>query len=196
MPDPTGRNHDEAMRNMSSDNQSKRQSQEKGQRHGLKLVGALVLIGAAAAAVADAAASRRRWQPRVKKHPQSDPKGQKIPRAEGISKERRLCDVEAKGHNYAAYTASPTNSLEPQDSAARPDRLPLAVRDGRVLMLVKKHELASLEMLASSQTAREEVHTLAASSACISPDCGDQQVLTETEGFGGVDASIQELPFQ
>lgn len=105
-------------------------------------------------------------------------------------------EVEGEGGSeyrtaYYSFTDEFTSNLKNSDSLVQVSLACSTRRDGRVLMWIKKHELAIrsalLEILAD--TPEEDVTSLAGKDRLQKRlTAAINKVLTDTEGFGGVDA--------
>jgi flagellar FliL protein len=119
------------------------------------------------------------------------------PKAEGEKEgEGGGAEVEGEGGSeyrtaYYSFTEEFTSNLRNSDSLVQVAVACSTRRDGRVLMWIKKHELAIrsslLEVLAD--TPEEDVATIEGKDRLQKRmTAAINKVLTQTEGFGGVDA--------
>jgi flagellar FliL protein len=118
------------------------------------------------------------------------------PKAEGGHEEGGGVEVEGEGGSeyrtaYYSFSDEFTSNLKNSASLVQVALACSTRRDGRVLMWIKKHELAirsaMLEVLAD--TPEEDVTTVEGKDRLQKRLTGAiNKVLTQTEGFGGVDA--------
>jgi flagellar FliL protein len=118
------------------------------------------------------------------------------PKTEGKEGEGGVAEVEGEGGNkyrtaYYSFSDEFTSNLKNSPALVQVALACSTRRDGRVLMWIKKHELAIrsalLEVLAD--TPEEEATTVAGKERLQKRlTAAINQVLTRTEGFGGVDA--------
>jgi flagellar FliL protein len=118
------------------------------------------------------------------------------PKAEGGHEEGGVPDVEGEGGSeyrtaYYSFNDEFTSNLKNSQSLVQVALACSTRRDGRVLMWIKKHELAirsaMLETLAD--TPEEDITTVEGKDRLQKRlPAAINKVLTQTEGFGGVDA--------
>ncbi|HMO67727.1 MAG TPA: flagellar basal body-associated FliL family protein [Novosphingobium sp.] len=105
-------------------------------------------------------------------------------------------DVDGEGGSeyrvsYYSFTEEFTSNLKNSESLVQLSLACSTRRDGRVLMWLKKHELAirSAMLTVIADTPEEEVYTVEGKDRLQQRlTAAINKVLTETEGFGGVDA--------
>jgi len=93
--------------------------------------------------------------------------------------------------SYYSFTEDFTSNLKNSESLVQLSLACSTRRDGRVLMWLKKHELAirSAMLTVIADTPEEEVYTVEGKERLQKRlTAAINKVLTETEGFGGVDA--------
>jgi flagellar FliL protein len=130
--------------------------------------------------------------------PQLIRKGQEdpyAPKAEG-GKEGEGAEIDGEGGSeyrtaYYSFADEFTSNLKNSDALVQVSLACSTRRDGRVLMWIKKHELAirsgMLEVLAD--TPEEDVTTMEGKERLQKRlTASINKVLTQTEGFGGIDA--------
>jgi flagellar FliL protein len=132
-------------------------------------------------------------KPRLVRKGEEDPYA---PKAEGGKEEGGAPDVEGEGGSeyrtaYYSFAEDFTSNLKNSPSLVQVALACSTRRDGRVLMWIKKHELAIrsglLEVLAD--TPEEDVTTVAGKDRLQKRlTAAINKVLTDTEGFGGVDS--------
>jgi flagellar FliL protein len=132
-------------------------------------------------------------KPRLIRKGEEDPYA---PKAEGGKEGEGVADVEGEGGSvyrtaYYSFGEDFTSNLKNSASLVQVALACSTRRDGRVLMWIKKHELAIrsglLEVLAD--TPEEDVTTVAGKDRLQKRlTAAINKVLTDTEGFGGVDA--------
>ena len=176
---------------------------KKGKGLLVKLIGAVVLIGAGGGGTfalvqaemiggSHEPAKKETNEPKLIRKGEEDPYA---PKAE-VKEAEAAPDVEGEGGSeyrtsYYNFTEDFTSNLKNSSALVQINLACSTRRDGRVLLWLKKHELAirSEILVVLADTPEEDVYT---------PD-GKQrlqkrltdtinQVLTRTEGFGGVDA--------
>ena len=133
-------------------------------------------------------------RPRLIRKGEEDPFAPKS--AEGGKEGDESPDVAGDGGSayrtaYYSFSDDFTSNLRNSDSLIQASIAASTRRDGRVLMWLKKHELAirssMLEILAD--TPEEDVYTLAGKDRLQKRlTAAINKVLTDSEGFGGVDA--------
>jgi flagellar FliL protein len=131
--------------------------------------------------------------PRLIRKGEEDPYA---PKAEGGKEEGGAPEVEGEGGSeyrtaYYSFGDEFTSNLKNSQSLVQVALACSTRRDGRVLMWIKKHELAirsrMLEVLAD--TPEEDVTTIEGKDRLQKRlTASINKVLTDTEGFGGVDA--------
>lgn len=133
-------------------------------------------------------------KPKLIKKGEEDPYA---PKKEGAKEgEGAAAEVEGDGGSeyrtsYYTFSEDFTSNLKNSDALAQMSLACSTRRDGRVLMWLKKHELAirsrMLEVLAD--TPEEDVYTIEGKGRLQKRlTTAINKVLTETEGFGGIDA--------
>ena len=185
-----------------SDNDDKPKKKKKGKGLLVKLIGALVLVGVGGGGTyalvqsgmlghADSKKEKEKDLPKLVKKGDEDPYA---PKSEGKEGEAPA-DVEGEGGSeyktsYYNFAEDFTSNLKNSSSLVQLSLACSTRRDGRVLMWLKKHELAirSEILVVLADTPEEDAFT---------PDGKERlqkrltaainKVLTETEGFGGVD---------
>ena len=177
---------------------------KKGKGLVVKALGALVLIGAGGGgtfAMVQAgmlggqgeSAEKEKDLPKLIRKGEEDPYAP--PAAEG-GEGAGAAEVEGEGGSayrtiYYSFGEDFTSNLRNSDSLVQVSLATSTRRDGRVVMWVKKHELAiRSELLAVlADTPEEEVSTIPGKARLQKRlTTAINQVLTRTEGFGGVDA--------
>jgi flagellar FliL protein len=170
----------------------------------VKLVGALVLVGAGGGGVFAAVqagliggaheAKKEKDFPKLVRKGEEDPYSP--PAAEGAKEGQGVAEVEGEGGSeyrtvYYSFTEDFTSNLVNSDSLVQMSLAASTRRDGRVVMWIKKHELAIRSELLSvlADTQEEDVTTIDGKQRLQKRlTAAINKVLTETEGFGGVDA--------
>ena len=107
-----------------------------------------------------------------------------------------LSDVEGEGGSeyrtaYYSFAEDFTSNLSNSQGLVQVSLAASTRRDGRVLMWMKKHELAIRSALLAvlAETPEEDVYTVAGKDKLQKRlTAAINKVLTDTEGFGGVDA--------
>jgi flagellar FliL protein len=177
---------------------------KKGKGMIVKLVGALVLVGAGGggmfAAVQAGMIGQKQEGTKEKDFPKLVRKGEEDPyappAAEGAKEGEGAAEVEGEGGSeyrtiYYSFKDDFTSNLVNSDSLVQMSVAASTRRDGRVVMWIKKHELAiRSELLATlADTPEEDVTTIEGKQRLQKRlTAAINKVLTETEGFGGVDA--------
>jgi flagellar FliL protein len=175
---------------------------KKGKGMVTKLVGALVLLGAGGGGAFGAMQAgligggggkheKEDSNPKLIRKGEEDPYA---PKVEG-KEEGGVPEVDGEGGSkyrtaYYSFTDDFTSNLRDSEGLVQISLAASTRRDGRVLMWMKKHELAiRSEMLSViADTPEEEVHTLEGKQRLQKRlTAAINKVLTETEGFGGVD---------
>ena len=118
------------------------------------------------------------------------------PKAEGGKEEGGGTEVEGEGGSayrtsYYSFTEDFTSNLNNSQALVQVNLAASTRRDGRVLVWLKKHELAirSAMLAVLAETPEEEVYTVEGKQRLQKRlTAAINQVLTATEGFGGVDA--------
>lgn len=118
------------------------------------------------------------------------------PKAEGDKEGGGAPEVEGEGGSeyrtaYYSFADDFTSNLKNSDGLVQVSLAASTRRDGRVLMWIKKHELAirSSMITVLADTPEEDVHTMEGKDRLQKRlTASINKVLTETEGFGGVDA--------
>ena len=189
-----------------SDKQDKSAKAAKGKGKGLviKAVGALVLLGAGGGGTfamvqsgmlggGGESAKKEKDVPKLIRKGEEDPYAP--PAAEGAEGEG-AAEVEGEGGSayrtiYYSFSEDFTSNLRNSDSLVQVSLAASTRRDGRVVMWVKKHELAiRSELLAVLADTPEEDASSIPGKARLQKrlTAAINQVLMRTEGFGGVDA--------
>lgn len=177
---------------------------KKGKGLVVKAVGALVLLGAGGGGTfamvqsgmiggQGEAAKKEQDLPKLIRKGEEDPYAP--PAAEG-GEGAGAAEVEGEGGSayrtiYYSFGEDFTSNLRNSDSLVQVSLATSTRRDGRVVMWVKKHELAiRSELLAVlADTPEEDVSTIPGKARLQKRlTAAINQVLTRTEGFGGVDA--------
>lgn len=174
----------------------------KGKGLIIKLLLGLVLIGAGGggtfmAVKAGVLGGHGNAEPKQKDEPKLLRKGDEDPyavKAEGKDGESSA-DVEGDGGSefkttYYNFSDDFTSNLKNSDALVQISLACSTRRDGRILMWLKKHELAirSGVLVVLADTPEEEVLTPEGKQRLAKRLTGAiNQVLTQTEGFGGVD---------
>lgn len=178
---------------------------KKGKGLIVKLVGALVLVGAGGGGMFAAVQAgmigggahegkKEKDFPKLVKKGEEDPYAP--PAAEGAKEGEGAAEVEGEGGSeyrtvYYSFNEEFTSNLINSDSLVQMSIAASTRRDGRVVMWIKKHELAiRSELLAVlADTPEEDVTTIEGKQRLQKRlTAAINKVLTETEGFGGVDA--------
>ncbi|HEX8055323.1 MAG TPA: flagellar basal body-associated FliL family protein [Novosphingobium sp.] len=190
---------------MSSDKPEKEAKPKKGGGVMMKAIMGLVLLGAGGGGVFGLMAAgvigggheekKEDNKPKLIKKGEEDPYA---PKAEGgkEGEEGGAHEVEGEGGSeyrtaYYSFSDEFTSNLKQSNALVQVALACSTRRDGRVLMWIKKHELAIrsglLEVLAD--TPEEDVTTLEGKERLQKRmTAAINKVLTQTEGFGGVDA--------
>jgi flagellar FliL protein len=130
--------------------------------------------------------------PKLIRKGEEDPFAPKTKEKEGEG----LPEVEGDGGSeyrtvYYNFTDDFTSNLKNSDGLVQVSLAASTRRDGRVLMWMKKHELAirSAMLAVLADTPEEDVYTMEGKDRLQKRlTAAINKVLTETEGFGGVDA--------
>lgn len=186
---------------------SKEEKAEKPKKKGgglmVKAIGALVLLGAGGGGTFAMVSTgmiggsdegqKEKDEPKLIRKGDEDPYAP--PAAEGAEGEGAH-EVEGEGGSeyrtiYYSFAEDFTSNLRNSDSLVQVSLAASTRRDGRVVMWVKKHELAiRSEMLGVlADTPEEDVSTIDGKARLQKRlTAAINQVLKRTEGFGGVDA--------
>ena len=189
---------------MSSKEEKAEKPKKKGKGLMVKAVGALVLLGAGGGATFAMVSTgmiggggeeghKEKDEPKLIRKGEEDPYAP--PAAEGAEGEAGH-EVEGEGGSeyrtiYYSFADDFTSNLRNSDSLVQVSLAASTRRDGRVVMWVKKHELAiRSEMLGVlAETPEEDVTTIDGKARLQKRlAAAINQVLKRTEGFGGVDA--------
>ena len=189
---------------MSDKEEKAAKPKKKGKGLAVKAVGALVLLGAGGGgtfAMVQAgmissggeSAKKEKDEPKLIRKGDEDPYAP--PAAEG-GESGAAEEVEGEGGSayrtiYYSFGEDFTSNLRNSDSLVQVSLAASTRRDGRVVMWVKKHELAiRSELLAVlADTPEEDVSSIPGKARLQKRlTAAINQVLTRTEGFGGVDA--------
>ena len=187
-----------------SDNEEKPAKPKKGKGLAVKALGALVLLGAGgggtfAMVQSGLLGGEGETAKKEKDVPKLIRKGEEDlyapPAAEGAEGEG-AADVEGEGGSayrtiYYSFADDFTSNLRNSDSLVQVSLAASTRRDGRLVMWVKKHELAiRSELLAVlADTPEEDVSTIVGKAHLQARlTAAINRVLTRTEGFGGIDA--------
>ncbi len=188
---------------MSSDKPEKEAKPKKGGGIIIKAVMGLALLGVGGGAAFGMMAAGIIGGSHVEKKEDNKPKlirkgevDPYAPKAEGGKEGESVPEVEGEGGSeyrtaYYSFADEFTSNLKQSDSLIQVSLACSTRRDGRVLMWIKKHELAirsaMLEVLAD--TPEEEVTTMEGKERLQKRlTAAINKVLVQTEGFGGVDA--------
>ena len=178
---------------------------KKGKGLLIKLLLGLVLIGAGGGGVfamvqagmlgghADAHAEKEKNHPKLIRKGEEDPYA---PKAEGGKEEGGEPEAVGDGGSpyrtsYYSFTDEFTSNLANSQALVQVSLAASTRRDGRVLVWMKKHELAirSAMLAVLAETPEEDAYTVAGKARLQQRlTAAINQVLTENEGFGGVDA--------
>ncbi len=130
--------------------------------------------------------------PRLVRKGEEDPYA---PKAEGGKEGETPAEVEGEGGSeyrttYFNFTEDFTSNLKNSQALVQVNLAASTRRDGRVLHWMKKHELAVRSALLSvlADTPEEDVYTMEGKERMqVRLTAAINKVLTDTEGFGGVD---------
>lgn len=186
---------------MSSDKPDKEHKPKKGKGMMFKLLLGLGLIGAGGggvfAMVQSGMIGHHEEGKKEKDHPKLVKKGEEDPYApKGEAKEGEApTEVEGEGGSeyrtsYYNFTEDFTSNLKASPVLVQVSLAASTRRDGRVLLWLKKHELAvrSAMLAVLADTPEEDVDTMEGKERIQQRlTAAINKVLTETEGFGGVD---------
>ena len=189
---------------MSDKQEAAAKPKKKGRGLAVKAVGALVLLGAGGGATfamvqsgmiggGGESAHKQKDEPKLVRKGEEDPYAP--PAAEGGEGEAAEA-VEGEGGSayrtiYYSFGDDFTSNLRNSDSLVQVSLAVSTRRDGRVVMWVKKHELAIRSELLTvlADTPEEDVSSIPGKARLQKRlTAAINQVLTRTEGFGGVDA--------
>ena len=185
------------------DESDKPKKKKKGKGLLVKAIGALVLIGAGGGGTfalvqagmlghgEGAEKKKEKDEPKLVKKGEEDPYAQKGEEKEGEG----APEVEGEGGSkyktsYYNFTEDFTSNLKNSSSLVQISLACSTRRDGRVLMWLKKHELAirSEILVVLADTPEEDVFTPEGKTHLQKRLTGAiNKVLAQTEGFGGVD---------
>jgi len=187
---------------MSSDKPEKEAKPKKGGGIVMKAVMGLGLLGVgggaafgmmAAGVIGGGHQEKQDNKPKLIKKGEQDPYA---PKAEGGKEGEGVPEVEGEGGSeyrtaYYSFTDEFTSNLKQSNALVQVALACSTRRDGRVLMWIKKHELAirsgMLEVLADTPEA--DITTVEGKERLQKRlTAAINKVLTQTEGFGGVDA--------
>ncbi len=189
---------------MSSDTPDKEaKPKKKGKGLMVKLLIGLTLIGAGGggvfAMVQAGIVGGGGHEVKEDKNPKLVLKGEEDPyavKAEGEKEGGGLPEVDGEGGSkyrtsYYSFAEDFTSNLHQSEALVQISLAASTRRDGRVLMWMKKHELAirSAMLAVIAETPEEDVYSVAGKAQLQKRlTAAINTVLTETEGFGGVDA--------
>jgi flagellar FliL protein len=189
---------------MSDKPEKEEKPKKKGKGLMMKLIVALVLIGAGGGGVfamvqAGMIGGGGEHEKKEDKNPKLIKKGEEdpyAPKAEGGKEgEGEHAEVEGEGGSeyrtsYYNFTEDFTSNLRNSQALVQVSLAASTRRDGRVLMWLKKHELAIRSNLLAvlADTPEEDAYTIDGKDRMQKRlTASINKVLTETEGFGGVD---------
>ena len=189
---------------MSDKAEKSAEPKKKGKGLVVKAVGALVLLGAGGGGTfamvqsgmiggGGESAKKEKDEPKLIRKGEEDPYAP--PAAEGAEGEGGA-EVEGEGGSayrtiYYSFGEDFTSNLRNSDSLVQVSLAASTRRDGRVLMWMKKHELAirSAMLAVLAETPEQDAYTVEGKDRLEKRlTAAINKVLTETEGFGGVDA--------
>jgi flagellar FliL protein len=189
---------------VSSDKKDKDDKPKKGKGMIVKLAIGLVLVAAGGggtfALVQSGMVGGGGHEVKEDKNPKLIRKGEEdpyAPKAEGGKEgEGAVAEVDGDGGSeyrtsYYSFAEEFTSNLRNSEALVQISLAASTRRDGRVLMWMKKHELAirSALLVVLADTPEEEVFTPEGKERVQKRmTAAINKVLTETEGFGGVDA--------
>ncbi|MET0587037.1 MAG: flagellar basal body-associated FliL family protein [Novosphingobium sp.] len=187
---------------MSKDKSDREASPKKGKGIAVKLLAGLGLIaagGGGAYGLAQAGLLPGEMVPKRDDHPRLLQKGEKdpyAPEAETGENGQAAADVEGDGGSayrtrYFSFDDEFTSNLKASDALLQVSLAASTRRDGRVLIWLRKHELAIRSALLAvlADTPEDEVYTVQGKQHLQKRlTSAINKVLTDTEGFGGVDA--------
>lgn len=185
-----------------SDKADKDAKPKKGKGLLVKALAGIVLLGAGGGGVFGLVAAgviggggheeKEDNKPKLVRKGEEDPYA---PKAEGEKKGEGAPEVEGEGGSeyrtsYYSFEEDFTSNLRNSDALVQFSLAASTRRDGRVLIWMKKHELAirSAILTVIADTPEEDVYTIPGKDKLQKRlTAAINQVLTETEGFGGVD---------
>ena len=156
--------------------------------------GAFALVQTGMIGGGDAAHKKADNNPKLIRKGEEDPYSP--PAAEGAKESEALAEVEGEGGSqyrtaYYSFAEEFTSNLRNSDALVQVSLAASTRRDGRVLMWLRKHELAIRSALLAvlADTPEEDVATIEGKARLEQRlTAAINRVLTQTEGFGGVDA--------
>ena len=179
---------------------------KKGKGMMMKVLLSLVLVGAGGGGVfgmvqagmlggGHGEAKKEDNHPRLIKKGEEDPYA---PKAEGGQEGEGAAGLEVDGEGgslyrtaYYSFSDEFTSNLKESQALVQVSLAASTRRDGRVLMWMKKHELAirSAMLAVLAETPEQDAYTVEGKDRLEKRlTAAINKVLTETEGFGGVDA--------
>lgn len=185
-----------------SDKAEKDAKPKKGKGLLVKAIAGIVLLGAGGGGVfglmatgvigGGGHAEKEDNKPKLVRKGEEDPYA---PKGEGEKKGEGAPEVEGEGGSeyrtsYYSFEEDFTSNLRNSDALVQFSLAASTRRDGRVLIWMKKHELAirSAILTVIADTPEEDVYTIPGKDKLQKRlTAAINQVLTETEGFGGVD---------
>lgn len=184
---------------MSKDKSDKEARPKKGKGLAVKLlagVGLLAAGGGGAFGLVQAGVIPGSHGAKEDNQPKLIRKGEKDPYAPASKESDAAPDIEGDGGSeyrtsYFTFAEEFTSNLKHSDALLQVSLAASTRRDGRVLIWLRKHELAirSAVLAVLADTPEEEVYTVEGKDRLQLRLTGAiNKVLTDTEGFGGVDA--------
>ncbi|WP_068077948.1 flagellar basal body-associated FliL family protein [Novosphingobium lentum] len=188
---------------MSTEKKDKEAKPKKGKGMIIKIAMALGLVGAGGGGVfamvqsgmvgGGKAAVKEDNRPKLIRKGEEDPFA---PKAEGGKEGEGAADVEGDGGSeyrtvYYGFAEEFTSNLQNSTALIQVSLACSTRRDGRVLLWLKKHELAirSEMLVVLADTPEEDAHSSQGKERLQKRlTAAINKVLTETEGFGGIDA--------
>lgn len=185
-----------------SDKAEKDGKPKKGKGLLVKAIAGIVLLGAGGGGVFGLMATgviggggheeKEDNKPKLVRKGEEDPYA---PKGEGEKKGEGAPEVEGEGGSeyrtsYYSFEEDFTSNLRNSDALVQFSLAASTRRDGRVLIWMKKHELAirSAILTVIADTPEEDVYTIPGKDKLQKRlTAAINQVLTETEGFGGID---------
>ena len=185
-----------------SDKAEKDAKPKKGKGLLVKAIAGIVLLGAGGGGVFGLMANgviggggheeKEDNKPKLVRKGEEDPYA---PKGEGDKKGEGAPEVEGEGGSeyrtsYYSFEEDFTSTLRNSDALVQFSLAASTRRDGRVLIWMKKHELAirSAILTVIADTPEEEVYTIPGKDRLQKRlTAAINQVLTQTEGFGGID---------
>jgi len=185
-----------------SDKAEKDAKPKKGKGLLVKAIAGIVLLGAGGGGVFGLMATgviggggheeKEDNKPKLVRKGEEDPYA---PKGEGDKKGEGAPEVEGEGGSeyrtsYYSFEEDFTSNLRNSDALVQFSLAASTRRDGRVLIWMKKHELAirSAILTVIADTPEEDVYTIPGKDKLQKRlTAAINQVLTETEGFGGID---------